>query len=266
MENTFYEEPLVSILIPTYNRPDYFELALQSALKQTYKNIQIIIADGSTDMRTEECIKPYLADKRIHYFHREDKNYEERIRMLLEMAKGEFVNYLLDDDIFHCEKIARMTQLIQMHPQVNLITSYRKIIDEHGDIMEDTFVTQPIAQQDLLFKGRNLGRHILLRQMNLLGELTTVLIRKSCVVPEEIFKFFGQRIGLDDVVWWLNLLMKGNVIYLADAMSYFRVHDKQASMNLLLQVNGLEAWFQLIQGFYQRGIFWKMRRIIKKHV
>ena len=59
MSNNSFNEPLVSILIPTYNRPDYFELALQSALKQTYQNIEIIIADGSTDMKTEEGIKAY---------------------------------------------------------------------------------------------------------------------------------------------------------------------------------------------------------------
>lgn len=264
MSNNSFNEPLVSILIPTYNRPDYFELALQSALKQTYQNIEIIIADGSTDMKTEEGIKAYLADKRIRYFHKADKNYEERIRMLMEMAKGDFVNYLLDDDIFHCEKIERMAGLMQLYPEVNLITSYRKVIDKNGDIMEDTFATQPISQQDLLFEGRNLGRHILLRQLNFLGELTTVLIRKSCVVLENIFRFFGQRICLDDVVWWLSLLIEGKVIYLAEAMSYFRVHRKQSSANLLLQVYGLEAWFQLIQGFYKRKIFLENEADYKK--
>ena len=49
--------PLVSILIPTYNRPHYFQLALKSALAQTYPNIEIIIGDDSTDNLTEELVR-----------------------------------------------------------------------------------------------------------------------------------------------------------------------------------------------------------------
>ena len=159
---------LISIIVPIYNVEIHLDKCISSIINQTYQNIEIIIADGSTDMKTEEGIQAYLADKRIRYFHKADKNYEERIRMLMEMAKGDFVNYLLDDDIFHCEKIERMAGLMQLYPEVNLITSYRKVIDKNGDIMEDTFATQPISQQDLSFEGRNLGRHILLRQLNFL--------------------------------------------------------------------------------------------------
>ena len=48
--------PLVSILIPTYNRPHYFKIALESALAQTYSNIEIIIGDDSTNDETETLI------------------------------------------------------------------------------------------------------------------------------------------------------------------------------------------------------------------
>lgn len=48
--------PLVSVLIPTYNRPEYFELALKSVLAQTYGNIEIIVGDDSNDDRTGKLI------------------------------------------------------------------------------------------------------------------------------------------------------------------------------------------------------------------
>ncbi len=53
--------PLVSILIPTYNRPHYFKIALESALAQTYSNIEIIVGDDSTNNETEKLIyRDYL--------------------------------------------------------------------------------------------------------------------------------------------------------------------------------------------------------------
>ena len=48
--------PLVSILIPTYNRPDYFKIAFESALNQTYSNIEVIVCDNSTNEKTNETI------------------------------------------------------------------------------------------------------------------------------------------------------------------------------------------------------------------
>ena len=52
--------PLVSVLIPTKNRPQFFELALNSVLNQTYKNIEIIVSDESINDDTERLIQPYL--------------------------------------------------------------------------------------------------------------------------------------------------------------------------------------------------------------
>ncbi|RUT63328.1 hypothetical protein C1149_16050 [Clostridium botulinum] len=63
--------PLVSVLIPTYNRPEYFKEALESVINQTYRNIEIIIGDDSTNDETENLIKEnYLNNyDNIKYYH-----------------------------------------------------------------------------------------------------------------------------------------------------------------------------------------------------
>ena len=58
--------PLVTVIIPTFNRPKFFREALESALNQTYRNIEIFVSDNSTDDATERLIQDYLArDTRI---------------------------------------------------------------------------------------------------------------------------------------------------------------------------------------------------------
>ncbi|MED3574367.1 glycosyltransferase family 2 protein, partial [Cytobacillus praedii] len=87
--------PLVSILIPTYNRPDYFELALKSALEQTYENIEIIIGDDSTNNLTESLVKDkYLPFyNNIRYIRNETNlgQFDNDLK-LMELSSGEYIN------------------------------------------------------------------------------------------------------------------------------------------------------------------------------
>ena len=59
-EKNINKMPLVSVLIPTYNRPHYFEKALCGVLEQTYPNVEIIIGDDSTNDETEKVLQKYL--------------------------------------------------------------------------------------------------------------------------------------------------------------------------------------------------------------
>jgi len=108
--------PEISVLIPTYNRGDYLEEAIESVLEQDYENFKLIVSDnGSTD-GTEERVKKYLADPRVRYFRNEKNlgsgpNYR---RLLYEYATGKLGHFLTDDDYFidrqHLTKAVRLMQ------------------------------------------------------------------------------------------------------------------------------------------------------------
>jgi glycosyltransferase involved in cell wall biosynthesis len=110
--------PLVSVLIPTYNRVDYLVEAIESALKQDYPNFEVVISDnGSTD-GTEERIQKYLSNPRIRYYRNEKNlgsgpNYR---RLLYEYAAGEFGHFLTDDDYFiDRQHLSKAVRLIREH-------------------------------------------------------------------------------------------------------------------------------------------------------
>ncbi|MCL1999468.1 MAG: glycosyltransferase [Turicibacter sp.] len=90
---------LVSIIIPVYNGSNYLKEAIDSALAQTYKNIEIlVINDGSTD-NTEEIAQSY--GDRIRYFKKENGGVSTALNMGIENMKGEYFSWLSHDDIYY---------------------------------------------------------------------------------------------------------------------------------------------------------------------
>ncbi len=95
------DKPLVTIAIPTYNRPNELKKAIDSAIGQIYENLEIFVSDNcSSDKRVDEICKEYASsDARIRYVRQsENKGPLFNYNYLLENAKGEYHIYLADDD------------------------------------------------------------------------------------------------------------------------------------------------------------------------
>ena len=83
------ESPLVSIIIPTFNRVDLIGEAIDSVFAQDYSNWELIIVDdGSTD-DTKKQLSNYLKDPRVHYFYQENQGQSVARNKALEQANGE---------------------------------------------------------------------------------------------------------------------------------------------------------------------------------
>lgn len=104
---------LVSVIIPTYKRPTTLPRALQSILNQTYTNIEIIVVDDNNDgdefrKETELMMKKYENESRIHYVkHSHNMNGSAARNTGITYAKGDFLVFLDDDDIYNKHKIER---------------------------------------------------------------------------------------------------------------------------------------------------------------
>jgi len=133
------EQPLVSIGIPTYNRPQGLHRALESIIKQTYQNLEIIVSDNcsaetGTATETEMIVQEFMAtDERIQYF-RQEKNiglfYNKKF--LFEVSRGEYFTWLCDDDERSPEYIEACLEEFQK-PDVSskllLVNTFSELID-----------------------------------------------------------------------------------------------------------------------------------------
>ncbi len=221
--------PLVSILIPTYNRPHYFKIALESALAQTYSNIEIIIGDDSTNDETATLIREqYLPNyKNITYIRNTPTLGQfHNDLMLIEKSNGEYINFLMDDDVFYKHKIQKMMTYFEQDPNKNLalVTSYRVRIDDHGNLIGDSHPTQRLYSEDTPLNGIFLGNWMLKGGHNIIGEPTTTLFRKELLTePFGTLKERQYSCSVD-MASWISLLSKGNAIYISEPLSQFRYH------------------------------------------
>ena len=231
-------KPLVSILIPTRNRPEFFEKALQSALNQTYQNTEIIICDNSDNNKTGNIVKKYrarLGGSKIRY-ERNKQNIGPIANQhkCFDLSKGEYINYLMDDDVFHPVKIERMMHYFLNYRGITLVTSRRRVIDVHGKLLNvpkkyKTF--KLLYSKDTIVDGFELGNRLLRDNTNYIGEPTTVLFRKKDL-DEPLGMMNGrQALFAVDFVSWLNLLSKGKAVYITKTLSYLRYHPDQLSQN-----------------------------------
>lgn len=269
-ETTAPEAPLVSVLIPAYNRPYLLTRALESVLLQSYTNLEIVICDDSTDGQVEQTIQPYLLNhKHIRYYRNAVNLGAENWHRLMDLAQGEFINFLMDDDLFHPLKIEKMVAFFLQSHEITLVTSFRQMIDEQGRILPDEESTRMLYQQTITVNGTVLGDHVLQTNTNVIGEPTTVLFRKSDL-KEKFGYYHGEFYpGLNDIASWLLLLERGKAVYLAEPLSYFRQHAGQNQKKSIYVTPTLHQWVTIIRearkhGFLNEELAYK--RALTRHL
>ena len=92
---------LVSIVMPSYNTGKYIAESIESVIKQTYKNWELLIVDDCSSDNTDEIVEPYLTDARIKYFKNKMNSGAAVSRnKALRESKGKWIAFLDSDDIW----------------------------------------------------------------------------------------------------------------------------------------------------------------------
>ncbi|MEH2381229.1 MAG: glycosyltransferase family 2 protein [Nostoc sp.] len=129
-----YQQPLVSVIIPTYNRPEYLKQAIASAIKQTYQNIEIIISDNCSSENPQELVASF-GDSRIKFWrHQQNMGMLANQQHGFKMARGKYVASLHDDDIWNEDFLAKLVPLLEANSELILAFCDQYIIDANGII------------------------------------------------------------------------------------------------------------------------------------
>lgn len=136
------ELPKVSIIIPVYNGSDYLDKAIQSALNQSYQNVEIIVVnDGSNDGgKTAEIARSY-GDK-ISYIEKENGGVSSALNRGIEAMTGEYFSWLSHDDEYRDEKIEKQVDALRAFKNNRMIALCdTEFIDEDSRVLDKTWGT-----------------------------------------------------------------------------------------------------------------------------
>ncbi len=128
-------KPRVSVVIPLYNHERYIHETVQSVLRQSFEDFElIIINDGSTD-RSEDVVKG-ITDKRIRYLSQENCGAPETINRGVRLAQGEFISILNSDDIYDAHRIEECVKILDNKPLLSAVFSHLEFIDGEGKFIQ----------------------------------------------------------------------------------------------------------------------------------
>lgn len=234
MTNHTRKTPKVSIGIPVYNGEKYLELALDSLIKQSFLDLEIIISDNASTDRTEEICRSYQAqDSRIVY-HRNNTNIGAagNYKKVFQLAQGEYFKWMAHDDRCSLNYIEECVRVLDQEPEVVSTFPRFELIDDcdrtYPQTAEHTYVTPELNITT------NIPRNFMSPSHS--ERYADVLFKTT-----ECYEFFGlarreiiERTSQHDAyygsdkVLLCELAMMGQLKEVLNATGYFRIHGEQS--------------------------------------
>jgi hypothetical protein len=209
----------VSVCIPTYNHAQFIGAAIESVLKQTFQDFEIIVTDNASQDNTAEVVECYAShDPRIRYVRNPSNlGMVGNWNLCLSLATGEYLQLLCSDDLLEPDCLAVLSGLFDQHPSAALASCARGIItgSEYSSYLaysgKEEFVAGPECIRNMLIKG------------NIIGEPTAVMFRRILAGRG----FDNSYAQLTDMELWLHLLQQGDFAFSPLVLCLYRQHDTQ---------------------------------------
>lgn len=215
------ESPLVSVCIPTYNYGRLVARAVESALAQTYENVEVrLIDDASTD-DTAALAERFAGDPRFR-FHRNERNLGlfGNFNRCFELAEGRYVKILCADDWLHPRSVEDAVALLEAHPSAAMATSPGWLTDIEGRVTG--LLGTPWRNGPVVDGPSAIAAHA--DWGNAAGMPSHVLLRRSVI--DEVGGFEAEFAPASDVHLWVKVLAHHDLAFCPEPRCYLRIHSE----------------------------------------
>lgn len=239
---------LVSVIIPTYKRKETLRTAIESIMKQTYENLEIIVVDdndaGSEYRKSvEKIMEQYRENSRIIYVQNEKNMGGAAARNVgIQKAKGEYLAFLDDDDMYYPEKIEKQVLVFQksQDPRLALVYCYVEQLNEDRKV---NYVLKNQLRGNCLYEAMCI---------DCVAPTSLWLVKKSAVVDVGMFSIVPSK---QDATLILKLLVKGYTVdYVPEVLcSYanFAIGEKITNYGAR-SINGELLYREACRGTFER--------------
>ena len=231
-KNTLFENgnPKVSIVIPVYNGANYVANAIQSALNQTYDNVEVIVInDGSTDNGATSKICLSYGDQ-ITYVEQENKGVAGAMNTAFEHLTGDLFCWLSHDDEHLPEKTKKQVEFLRRYERDDLMLFGNYfLMDDNGETWHESQMDEALLRKKpaiALLRGMVNGCTLM---------IPTNIVRKH--LPFRTDLRFTQ-----DYDMWDRLRADGEFIFQPETLVRYRIHPGQDTHNPKANIEGDKLW------------------------
>jgi|GEM_PF-702078 len=222
--------PKVSVIIPTYNMKTFLKEAIDSVLLQNYDDIEIVVGDDCSTDDTDEMMRAYKDNPKVHYIRNENNlgSSKNSMKLLYEHAKGEYILGLNHDDyLIQNNYINNAVSILENNSNVSLVFANCRILEQDTGRM--------YAGSNIALKSITNGKEYFLNYQSsgyppIPSTLTSIYrradaIRIGCLL-EDVYS--------QDTFLYLKLMLLGDVAFVNDYVGVYRVHNNSLTHNFPL--------------------------------
>lgn len=215
MDIELSETDLVSVVIPTYNRPEYLEGAIETALGQTYESIEVVVVDdGSVEHYAERVVSKY-PDSVTQIRHEKNMGLSTARNTGIKESTGDFVAFLDDDDRWHRTKIARQVDALEQDDSAGLATCLVAAITPENELVHCERSAPSGDCSDSILIG------------NQIGTPSRVMVRRD--VFQSVEGFDESLPTKQDWDFYIRLCQEWTIAAVSDHLCFRTVHESMSS-------------------------------------
>lgn len=223
--NGISRNPLVSVILPTYNRAGLLPQAIDSVLKQSYPHLElVIVSDGSTD-NTESVVSTFT-DPRIRFISQQHTGLPAAARNCgIAQAKGRYIAFCDDDDLWLRDKLQKQVAFMESCPDIGLCFGYTTMFGDtqyRGSTSHSFKRRVAIKTFDELFLANTVP-------------CLTVMVRRQCLEAVGVFdEDPDYRLAAEDYDLWLRIARAYKVVCMPQILGEYRVHRDNISKDRVI--------------------------------
>ncbi|MBV9469406.1 MAG: glycosyltransferase family 2 protein [Abitibacteriaceae bacterium] len=252
------QQPLVSIVLPTYNRAERLPRALRHCLQQTYSHLEVIVVDdGSKDDTPQVVAQFQKEDARVRYVRQDNQGLPAALNTGFRESRGEYLTWTSDDNWYHAEAIAIMARALEQRPTVSFVYCDYKAVDGAGNLLRPV----PLAEPEVLMRENCVGACFLYRRR----------------VYEQIGDYDCNLFLAEDYDYWLRVRQHFQMVHIPDVCPYsYGWHEDSlterrlagvASMTLRARLKNAANWQEKLVALAQIRPFLRiLGRPLKKRL
>lgn len=209
-------QPLVSICIPTYNNAEYIKETMQSVLRQTYKNIELIVVDDCSKDDTAEVVRSVKDDRVKLYINEKNLGMAGNWNRCMELCSGEYIRLLCADDLISETLIEKEVAIMEKYPEVLLVQTDTEFVDKNG--RGKGYYRR--YRKSGVVEGKKIAKNCIFTR-NKLGAPLANLVRRSAY--EKTGGFDPSFVYIIDYDFFMSIANMGKVYILHEPLNQFRI-------------------------------------------